>query len=406
VEFVPRLVLLLKRDHRDPSRTSASLATPTLLVTSHSSSSSILTNSASLTLSQSSDSSSTTFVVDFPSTARASSSSLPSLIPSTSSSTPHLTFLTPSIIPSSIASPFPVSSSQGATDFALVPSTSSAVPTTFTTVVSTVASPSSTPVRSSSSSFFQDKAKSGAVLGVASLAALAGLAFIAYRLYKAVMERRADRETEDAARDAANLKVRLPDDDYDDVYGSRSTGKGRGMMQFFNRTSMIPLEFSTSRGLESGVFDGKRRSSDGINPFLDTRAGAYNGDLPLYHQPTQPGGAPPYVPPPFDSVGRTTPQPRSSTESTDNLIPKSRSGSTVPSEVGSLTVPPQPPAPQQAPYPTLPLPAVFGEGEPPGRRNPALTKSLGDNEDYSGAIRRVLKVRRRSVRFMLTSWVN
>lgn len=238
----------------------------------------------------------------------------------------------------------------------------------------------------SSSTFFQNKAESGAVLGGISLVALGVIGFIAWLFYRSVKERRADRETEYAARDAANVKVRLDDDD-DDVYGTPAKGSGN-TLPFFNRPTVVPLDFSTNRNMGAGIFDGNRPSYEGTV------------SLPLHHQPHVP---PPYFPPPIDSTvhsSQTLGLRQPSIESTDHLIP-THLESNVPPEVVSQTVPSQAPAPQQSPLPALSLPEAFGEGEPGRRRDPALTQSMGDDEDYSGAIRRVLKVGRHGVAFVL-----
>lgn len=275
---------------------------------------------------------------------------------------------------------------------------SGAVPVTSTFVINSAAV-SLTPVpKPSSSSFFQNKAESGALLGAVSLVALAVIGFIATLFYRSVKKRRADRETEYAARDAANVKVRLDDDD-DDVYGTPAKGRGN-TLPFFNRPTVVPLDFSTNSNMGAGIFDGNRPSYEGTDAYLKNGTGTYNVSLPLHHQPHVP---PPYFPPPIDPTvhsSQTLGLRQPSIDSTDHLIP-THLESNVPPEVVSQTVPSQAPAPQQSPLPALSLPEAFGEGEPGRRRDPALTQSMGDDEDYSGAIRRVLKVGRHSVVFIL-----
>lgn len=201
--------------------------------------------------------------------------------------------------------------------------------------------------------------------------------------------RRADRETEDAARDAAKVRVRLDDDDMG--YGGASNA--HGMAQYHNRPPVITGGFDFNDGRRAGGVE-ERRSAESINPYLDNEA--YS--VPLHHQPIQHGDSP-YLQAPHDphdpEHGYATQSLRSlrnSTESQDHLLsrselPESLSKQSSTAAVSSAQLPSQPSA-----FPTLPLPEAFGEGELDRPIPPPEAQPLGDDEDYTGYIGRVLKV--------------
>ena len=230
-------------------------------------------------------------------------------------------------------------------------------------------------------------------------------------------KRKTDRETEDAAREAAMVKVRLDDID-DGRYGGPANPFS--MMEYPNKLALDVdgFDMHTKGSLGMQDFD-DRRSASGVNPFFDN--GMHN--VPLHHQPNQ-------HPPPYNSAhdafdlaerGHSSLSPRTSISSREvaagsyaptetlskqqsqgsiNVAWSGRSNANVVSAPESHTQPPPVPLPVPPPVPpqeSLPatLPEAFGEGEA-ARSHPRFTaKSLKDYEDYQGTIARVLKVCRR-----------
>jgi len=245
-------------------------------------------------------------------------------------------------------------------------------------------------------------AETGAVFGIGALIGLAGIGFMMYRFYKAIKARKADRETEEAAREAARVRVRVDDDD--DRYGTASNPFG--MMEYPHKPSLLESEFDSGADGGFGMrdFDGGR-SAMSMNPFVHQ-----------YQQSIQRSGSP-IKPPPYDAFdvaerGHSTLSPRPSISSIGSrehlLMPMARSE--TPTGVSLSKQPSTGPVwsgrstpvllsnpeshtqlPSQLSQPPAPLPEAFGEGET-DRATPPVARSLGDYEDYNGTIGRVLKI--------------
>ncbi|KAF8486680.1 hypothetical protein JB92DRAFT_3130758 [Gautieria morchelliformis] len=276
---------------------------------------------------------------------------------------------------SSLLPPNPASASDVTS---LTTTTSDAVPTTVTSV--TTPSPSSLATAPKSSpSFLQNKAASGAVFAVVALVILAGLGSLGFRFYKTVKEKKADRETEDAARDAARVRMGLDDDD-DDMYGGSSNAPGLTGMVQYDGPPVLPTGFDLQDSGGLGLSESEeRRSAESMNPYGDNEP----GHTALYRQPTQYGGSPYLTSDAFDAVERGHPT-RSGNSSRDMLLADSDASTETLSKQRSVSSHP-------AQLPSLPLPEAFGEGEP-SLLTPPVAQPLGDDEDYQGTIGRVLKI--------------
>ena len=313
------------------------------------------------------------------------------------------------------------------------------------TITQPTASLSSEPQSEPSNSFLQNRAASGVVFAIVALVAAAGIGSLGYRFYKTMKQRNADRETEEAARAAAKVRVQLDDDDHDARYGGggiRNTFP-HDMVQLHNEPFANTSDFD-SRIADDPVF-GEFDDDGGTNyfenggpltgpsrqptlrkdvPYIQTtfegsdigeatpsahsmRSGESGDHLLLTHSSTMGGHL---TDASLTSKRSVTLSTRSETKSASRRLPMQSSGSisrVPPGQSrplsGSFNSSHTPPSTvsrsnsshllQRPPLPSLPLPEMFGEGEAVRPATPQ-TGALGDDQDYQGTIGRVLKVRR------------
>ncbi|KAF8579340.1 hypothetical protein K439DRAFT_410056 [Ramaria rubella] len=323
----------------------------------------------------------------------ASTSSSPSS--SSSSTTTSSTMLsTSSSTPSNLLSG-PTSTSNPLSSFtSIITTTSGAIPITITRIILPSASLSSEP--QPNLSFLHNKAESGAVFAIVALVALAAFGFLGFRFYKTIKERNADRETEDAARDAAKVSVRLDDDDQGEGYLEGHSSSGHSMAQFANGPPVIRGDFHTGGTLGIGDFD--------IHPVVN---GSGSSDHGVHHaalqiQPLFQQGSPRTSQDTSDRTDITDAERSSlslhSNKSGENLLSntrptlqlRARSNTMGSSNHATLTTPSVAHSYQPPPF-TLPLPEAFGEGE--RGRPSSVPEALDDNEDYyRSSAGRVLKI--------------